>query len=1481
MKILNERTAGTISFGSIRILPVRAIVIEDVLLTDRSPYGPGADTVLSVGTLSAKFSIRGLLKGDAILLSDVNLKEGMFCLATEPLDSVGNIFNIARIFSSGKPPKEKKAKRERELFRASNVSIDGLRFKMLNFSKPVDSIARTINWTDLDVRDISLRAEGVKLKGVTVTGNVRELSFREKSGFTALHMSGNVKNGNGETLIRDLVIRTPDSDINMSRFRMSFESMASLGNFLEEVRIEADILPSVVDFEDIAYFAEALRPMDFRARIEGRYDGYVNDFSLSNFNLHMADGRSNFSTTIDGHLTGLPDSQGMMLDARLKDTRFTPGEIASFIRGFAPASDIDLSQIAPGHRFHLTASAKGPVNRLSVKGMAIMDNLSARGRTIASSANLSGGSADIDIVLRNLLYPGRPIEIGGHVSTTGLDLGAILGSPLLGPCSMETVADVTLTPGIPRIKLDTLGIGSLHLNGYDYKDISISGSTAPDRIEAVLESRDTAFTASLGVFCATVGDTRMLTGHGEVSHADLAAMNIKPGEPSAVSFTVSASLLGQGDNESRGDILFDSVILEDSLGQHGIGGIDLSFVDSGEGTNSLTIDSRFLQASFTGTRFLGDFAKDLQNATLRETMPHYFGQREEDAPGGAYRVSLTVLDAKDVLGFFQKGMYIENGTSITLALDGDALESHISSGRIALKDKYIKGISANIDNSTGPLAGNILSSEISAGALDLRNGLLRFSTEGNGILLKLSYDNSTEETNKGEINIAGEIGRNSGGKMLLVGETLPGEIHLNGERWAISPATFLIDGSDVGIDSLVLRGSGQSVSVDGGISATRTDTISVRLDRFDIAAANAFMPSGMSLGGSATGFASAVSGPGQERSILMGISIEGTSVGDTHLGRIDIASAWNPETEAFDLGLRNTVGGTYSFMARGAYKPSTKGIRGNVYFNRFDIGFAAPLLEGVFSETDGLLSGGIRIGGTTALPELSSEELRLDEGLLRIDFTNVPYSATGPLHIDNGGVHFDGIAISDRHGGSGTLGGSILWDRLKDMRMGVKADFRGMEVLDLPANRANGFYGNIFATGTVSIDGPFNALTLSADATTAKEGELHVPLSGGGTVATSNLLTFVSFAEEEKVTDPYEEMLGRLEHPEGKAGSDMRVRLRARVSENTAAYIELDKESGNTIYARGNGTIDIDVRPSRDVMDFSGRYNISSGNFHLDALGIATRDFRLTDDSYINFNGDILGSMLEIGAVYRTKAPLGALIGDNSSSVRRNIDCKLSVTGDLHSPQIGFGIDIPDLDPGTQSLVESALSTQDKVQKQFLSLLISGSFLSDDKSGIVNNANMLNTTLSEIMMGQLNSILQKLDISLDLGLDFETDQNGQSLYDIAVSTELFNNRVIVNGTIGNRLYNTTSSQSELFGDLDIEIKIDKAGALRLTLFSHSADQYTSYLDETQRNGVGITYQKDLKSFRDIFKGIFRRKKDASGETMPQQEEMHKITIEKQ
>jgi hypothetical protein len=216
--------------------------------------------------------------------------------------------------------------------------------------------------------------------------------------------------------------------------------------------------------------------------------------------------------------------------------------------------------------------------------------------------------------------------------------------------------------------------------------------------------------------------------------------------------------------------------------------------------------------------------------------------------------------------------------------------------------------------------------------------------------------------------------------------------------------------------------------------------------------------------------------------------------------------------------------------------------------------------------------------------------------------------------------------------------------------------------------------------------------------------------------------------------------------------------------------------------------------------------------------------------------------------------------------------------GDLLNPRLSFGIDIPDIDPSTKARVDAALNTEDKVVKQVMSILVSGSFIPDIQSSIVNNSTLLYSNATEVLSNQINNIFNQLNIPLDFSFNYQPGQNGRDIFDAAISAQLFDNRVIVNGNIGSAKF--LNQNSDVVGDVDVEVKLDEKGRFRAKAFSHSADQYSNYLDNSQRSGVGLVYQEEFSSFRELFNRFFLSKKRRELKALQRKAEKEAILTEK-
>ncbi len=1466
---LRESLDADIRIGKIHLRPFNTLVIEDLLILDGAPASPPetfpgmppVDTFFRAGSIITGFSLDGLLTGGGFKVSQAKVRDAQMNLVLE-----GKAPNLSRIFGLGASNKEPKPKNERELFSVRDVRIENMGFRMLNFGAKRnvpegtygtdgESVAQFgIDWTDLEIRNICLRGKDLRMKGGIMTGTLLEMSFRERSGFDCHRLSAEARVGDGKVIVKDIRLRDDFSDLNVPLYMMSFDSMADFSDYINRVKMDGVIEDSFIDFRTIAFFAPTLREKGLKARVSGSMSGPVRDMKFSGIRVCLADG--SFAGTVDGRLSGVPDVERMTLDARLSHSLFTSAGVDALVNAWTEER-IDFRKFAKGQRFIMNCRVNGRLNDMHIH----------------PEIHSLAGNLDADIKFSDLIRADRPILMDARLRTKDLDAGKIAGIEVVRECSLETGVKMRLPDGNGtkmQVHIDSLKVSRLNLLGYDYSRIAAAGDVTEDAFDGKFVCGDPNLNFLFqGTFALSHNTNNSLYKfYANVGHADLHALKLDNRKISRLRFRTAANFVRAGGQDLIGKVEVGGLVLENASGVHDIGDAELTSITKDE-VHRIKFSSSFLDALYSGTGSPADFLSDLQDITLRRDLPMLSAEAAGKWEGRSYDIGMDFHDSRGLLSFLAPGLYIADSTSVRMNISPEGrLSADMNSSRIAFNGNYLKNFRAEFNNGDDNFTGSAGADMIRLGNIaTLENSILKMYADDDRLGVGFQYDNSGDSGNSGEIYALGELGRTPAGDIGLALRLLPSTVHLNSRHWSIHESTFNITGDGAEVNSFELTNDEQRLSAYGKVSKTAADTLTMELDRFDIGIVNPLVTPELGLAGKMTGMARLIS-PLPDKSILLDVVCDSTYMAGEEMGVLTAHCGWDRTFNRFDINLKNDIGGRSTVSAEGKYTPSSRGIEAQIALDGLNIGYAKPFVAEIFNRFEGGISGRISLDGPITSPEISSEDVRIDDGVLSIAFTNVPYQVSGPVHIDNEGAHFDNVTVRDKFGSTGNVNGAITFGNFVNPGIDLGVSVKDLECLDTTPSISPDFYGHLFASGNVRVSGPFSGIALDIDAVTEKTGNLHIPIPNTSVAGVTNLLRF---KEEEKIVwvDPYEEMMSRLKKQTEETG-DFSLNLRVGATPGVTAFVEIDRESGNMLSANGSGQIELKMKG--DDFNINGNYSISSGNYKFVALGLASRDFQIKEGSSIRFNGDIMESSLNIDALYKTKASLATLISDTTSvNTRRTVECGISISDKLKNPRLGFSIDVPDIDPAVKSKVESALSTDDKIQKQFLSLIISNSFLPDEQSGIVNSSTLLYSNVSEVMANQLNNILQKLDIPIDLGLNYQPNSKGNDVFDVAVSTQLFNNRVVVNGNIGNRQYRTGGTNTDVVGDIDIEIKLNRPGTLRLNLFSHSADQYTNYLDNSQRNGIGMGYQMEFNGIRDEDRGNLKTLKVEARDTKKGQE----------
>jgi hypothetical protein len=271
-----------------------------------------------------------------------------------------------------------------------------------------------------------------------------------------------------------------------------------------------------------------------------------------------------------------------------------------------------------------------------------------------------------------------------------------------------------------------------------------------------------------------------------------------------------------------------------------------------------------------------------------------------------------------------------------------------------------------------------------------------------------------------------------------------------------------------------------------------------------------------------------------------------------------------------------------------------------------------------------------------------------------------------------------------------------------------------------------------------------------------------------------------------------------------------------------------------------------------------GNYIMDNGTFLFNFENILKKNFQIQKGGSITFNGSPYDANIQLKAVYKVKTSLAGLpeLSTEDRSKRINVNCIISLSNDLYNPDIKFSIDLPDATEEIKRTIFSIIDTTNTLgmNQQMISLLVLNTFSSS--SGITSAGASLGFSSYEIVSAQLSRMLSQISKDFDIGVNYRPgDQLSPQELELALSTQLFDNRVTIDGAVGMNTYNNASQTQQVIGDVLVEVKITEDGRFRFKAFNRtntgSDVLFSTYSPYTQ--GVGIVFRKEFNGLKDLFK----------------------------
>ena len=257
-------------------------------------------------------------------------------------------------------------------------------------------------------------------------------------------------------------------------------------------------------------------------------------------------------------------------------------------------------------------------------------------------------------------------------------------------------------------------------------------------------------------------------------------------------------------------------------------------------------------------------------------------------------------------------------------------------------------------------------------------------------------------------------------------------------------------------------------------------------------------------------------------------------------------------------------------------------------------------------------------------------------------------------------------------------------------------------------------------------------------------------------------------------------------------------------------------------------------------------------------MGIVSRNFTLKKGGSISWTGKPTDGRINATGVYSVKASLADLMqvdSTSSASTNVNVECLIHLKDALLNPTISFGLRLPNASEDVIQTVFSVVDTtnQTVMANQALSLLVFGKFAyAGGSAGAYQTVSLTNLFMSNY----------QFDISqnMNIGLSYHYGADTYDEYQFALRTELFENRLTIETSVGVMSSNNPNagSASNIVGEFDLYYKLSKDGRLQAHFYNHSNynTNFNSFAIDKRApytQGLGLTYSRSFPTFRDLFR----------------------------
>lgn len=1463
-QILSEKFNAKISIESVDYAFFNKLKMNKVYVEDQQ-----GDTLLYAGRIYT--SLRGFNPQKRLVtIGTFEIDKGKFNL----LQNSKGVLNLKFILDA-LASKDTTKKKEEYRFRIRNLKIDEFAFKYRKW-KP-DQRPYGMNYSDLDIKNINIDLRNIRINGTKIKARMANVSAYEKCGFLLNHLEADLDFSTQEIKLANATISTRNSLVKASHIIFRFNDFADWKDYVHKVKMDALFTNAFVDFKTIAYFAPTLRKWDFKGFLDGRVRGPVSNLRSDYLQFKTGDSTKlafNFS------IVGLPNAEETVWKGNVQELTSNGKELGQTIKTFIGEHGDNVANIiAKLGKLKLNAYFNGKF------------------RAFTSSANITSSIGNITTALETKASMGHTNSYSLSITTNNFNVGLIANTKEVGTVT-GTIKSAGATEGrIVKRSQTEATISDATLHGYAYKNINLLLNREGKFYDYLLRvnSQDADLTCA-GSYDLGVQPNRIIASL-KANHINLYRIHVAPNDTiTSLKGLFNVNFTGTNIDNINGTATVQNATF--STRQKNIQlGLANIFIKNNADEKEVRLESDLADGVIKGSSSLKNlgmavnhFMKLYFPSLGKQGIPQLATPTKSPNTGKKnqvkiqegsqnYYVNLKVKKVNDVLGLFVPNLKIEKSTVVLGMINANTndFDLKLISPQIQLGNSQFNKITLQAVGTPSNVRASLLCSKYQVNSLALNNISLQAMGAMDRVNTTVSFNNNTKEShNEGEIKFMTTFSDNPHStKPHIEIDFLKTLLTINNTPWKVGKANISIDSTSIGIEDFKITNNKQKIAVAGKIANNRNDQLHFIVNNFDVQNFKSFFEkSGYNIEGEINGIATLKS-IYESPMLFSNIKIADAKINGHPVGNPELVSSWDEVNRKVNILSTNSIDDKEAYRLSGTISPYTKDLDLDLKINQLQPFLLEPFTKGIVSNMKGNISANLLITGKTDKPTINGTA-HLNDIQTRVDYLNTTYSISAPIAITPSSISISNDTLVDQYGNIALVNARVTHKDLKDFKFNITILPKNLLALNTNAKQNNTFYGKAFASGSVNIFGDAQDMEMHINARTEKNSKVFIPLNNRTQIQDQSFITFISI-KDRNASDSLDEDASNAPKANQvkKRKSNLKIFLELQVTPDAEAEILLDRNSGNVLKAQGSSNLSMEVDPASNIFQMTGTYTIQKGDFRFSLLNLATKDFIIDNGSSISWSGNPSNATINVTARHKVRTTLAPiLVGLNQNNTQRyNVDCKIMLDGMLLNPNIKLGVELPDADASTQTLVQAVLNTESQLQKQFVSLLMFGQFFPEQTE--TGKDNPIGTYASkgmaaDLLFNQLGNLVSQISNSVDIGIKYTpaTSTTNQE-YEVSGSLKL-NEWITVNGTldVGE---NSKSTGVGVAGDYDVNVRLDKKDKVKFKMFSQQKQD--NLLNNSQsRNGVGIFFQNQFNSFGDLFK---RKKKKEKAAAPPKDAEQPK------